>query len=119
MDGRTSSSRAPARNLRAGASVVVGVLSLLVVPAGIYASRELEVVTLLNSSGTLALAVALGVLAILFARRARERSALTLGRAGGERAAQVGRILGVLGICVGITGALSLAFYGLLTLFAD
>jgi hypothetical protein len=99
--------------------VVVGVLSLLVVPAGIYAARQSEAVTLLNSAGTLAVAAALGFAAIMLSRRAREQAAITLGRSGGERTARIGRWLGILGICVGLTGALALGFYGLLTLFAD
>jgi hypothetical protein len=99
--------------------VLVGVLSLLVVPAGVYAARQSDAVTLLNSSGTVALAALLGVAAVILARRAREQVAITLERAGGERMAGIGRLLGILGICVGITGALALGFYGLLTLFAD
>jgi hypothetical protein len=99
--------------------VLVGVLSLLVVPAGVYAARESDAVTLINSSGTVALAALFGVSAMILARRGRERAAMTLGRAGGERAARIGRLLGILGICVGITGALALGFYALLTIFAD
>jgi hypothetical protein len=120
LDGRTSgNSVASARNPRAVGSVLVGVLSLLVIPGGIYAARELEAVTLINSSGTVALAMVLGLAAVVLARRGRERAAITLGRAGGEQAARIGRLLGILGICVGITGALALGFYALLTLFAD
>lgn len=99
--------------------MLVGVLSLLVVPAGVYAARRSDAVTLINSSGTVALAAVFGISAMVLARRGRERAAITLGRAGGERTAQIGRLLGILGICVGITGALALGFYGLLTLFAD
>lgn len=99
--------------------MVVGVLSLLAIPAGVAAARQSEAITLINSAGTVALAAALGVYALLLARRARERAVLTLGRAGGERAARLGRALGLLGICAGSTGALAYGFYGLLSLLAD
>lgn len=97
----------------------MGLLAVAVVPAGVIAARESPAVTLLNSSGTLALAAVLGLSAILLARRARERVQLTLGRSGGEAAARAGRALGILGLCIGVTGGLALGFYGLLTLFAS
>ena len=85
---------------------------------GIALARETRPITLLNSSGSVAVAVLLGAVAIVLARRARERVQITLGRAGGEGAARVGRALGLLGLLVGATAALALGFYGLLTLFA-
>ena len=99
--------------------MVVGVLSLLAIPAGVFAARQSEAITLVNSAGTVALAAALGVYALLLAGRARERVTFTLGRARGEGAARVGRLLGLLGICAGLTGALAYGFYGLLSLLAE
>lgn len=81
-------------------------------------ARQLQSVTLVNSSGSIAVAFLLGFSAIVLARRARERVQITLGRAGGQRAARVGRLLGVLGVLVGLTTGLALGFYGLLVLFA-
>jgi hypothetical protein len=88
------------------------------VPAGVVLARETTQVTLLDSSGSVAVALLLGFSAILLARRAREHMQITLGRAGGEGAARLGRALGILGVLVGATVALALGFYGLLTLFA-
>jgi hypothetical protein len=88
------------------------------VPAGIVLARETQAVTLVNSSGSVVVGLLLGFSAILLARRARERVQITLGRAGGERAAQLGRAAGILGVLVAATAALALGFYGLLTLFA-
>ena len=119
MDGRTSSSSAARRaNPRATWSVVCGLLSLAAVPAGIALARETRPVTLVNSSGSVVVTVLLGFSAIVLARRARERIEITLGRAGGKGAARIGRALGVLGLLAGVTAALALGFYGLLTLFA-
>jgi hypothetical protein len=81
-------------------------------------ARETKPVTLLDSSGSIVVAVALGFAAIVLARRGREYVELTLGRAGGAGTARVGRALGILGLLVGVTAALALGFYGLLTLFA-
>ncbi len=88
------------------------------VPAGVALARYTKAVTLLNSSASIAVAAVLGLSAIILARRARERVQITLGRAGGEGAARIGRALGILGLLVGVTAALAVGFYGLLTLFA-
>jgi len=114
------SSSSPARraNPRATWSVVCGLASLAAVPAGVVLARETRAVTLVNSSGSIVVAVLLGFSAILLARRARERLQITLGRASGAGAARLGRVLGILGLLVGLTAALALGFYGLLTLFA-
>ena len=79
----------------------------------------MRAVTLLNSSGSAAVAALLGLTAVVLARRARERIEITLGRAGGEGMARAGRTLGVLAMLLGATAALAVGFYGLLTLFAD
>jgi hypothetical protein len=88
------------------------------VPAGIVLARESDRVSLLQSSGSIVLAVLAGLVAIVLARRARDLVQITLGRAGGAGAARLGRGLGVLGLLVAVTGALALGFYGLLALFA-
>jgi hypothetical protein len=119
LDGRTSSSRAArGANPRALWSVACGLLSLAAIPAGIALARETKAVTLIDSTGSIAVAIALGAVAIVLARRARERIQITLGRAGGENAARIGRVLGIIGVLVGATAALAVGFWGLLTLFA-
>jgi hypothetical protein len=119
LDGRTSSSSLPARraNPRAGWSAVCGILSLAAIPVGVLLARESQAVTLVDSSGSVAVAALLGFAAVLLARGARRRIEFTLGRAGGLRAARIGRILGVLGVLVATTAALALGFWGLLSLF--
>ena len=87
-------------------------------PAGIVLARETRLVTLVNSSASAAVALLLGFSAIVLSRRAREHVQITLEQAGGEGAARVGRVLGMLGVLIGATVALALGFYGLLALFA-
>jgi hypothetical protein len=50
---------------------------------------------------------------VLLARSARYKVERTLSRVG-EGTARVGKWLGLLGLCLGLTAALSLAFFGLL-----
>lgn len=87
-------------------------------PAGVILARESQRVTLRTATASIAVALLLGWLAILQARRAREYVQLTLERAGGEGAARTGRLLGILGVLLATTAALAVGFWGLLTLFA-
>jgi hypothetical protein len=115
----SSSSVARPANPRAWWSLVCGLLSLAAIPGGILLARELEQVTLVDSSGSVLAAALLGWAAIVLARRARERIQITLGRAGGGAAARAGRFLGILGLLVAATAALALGFWGLLSMFAE
>jgi hypothetical protein len=120
MDVPTSSSSAARRaNPRAGWSLLCGILAVAAIPAGILLARELKQVTLVDASGSVAVAALLGWAAIVQARRARERVQITLGRAGGERAARAGRALGVVAVLLAATAGLALGFWGLLSLFAE
>ena len=87
-------------------------------PAGVALARESERVTLRLATISIAVALLLGWLAILLARRARERIVLTIGRVGGASTARIGRVLGIVGVLFATTAALAVGFWGLLTLFA-
>jgi hypothetical protein len=97
--------------------VLVGILAVAIVPAAIGASRWSEEVTLVRACASALLAAALGIAAIVLARRGRETASRTLGRSGGESAARVGKALGLMAIWVALTTGLTLGFYALLTLF--
>jgi hypothetical protein len=108
-----------ARNPRASASLAVGLIAVAVVPLALAASRWVEQVTLVESCASAALAALLGISAIALARRGRETVQRALGRSGGESTARVGKWLGILALWIAATTGLALAFYALLTLFAD
>jgi hypothetical protein len=113
MAVHTSSSRARLRNSKARLSVLFGLLSLAAIPVALYSTR-LKQVNLPQAVGGEAVAgTVLGLIAVMLARGARVAVERTLGRVG-EGAARWGKWLGILGLCLGITAALSLAFYGLL-----
>jgi len=101
------------RNDRARLSVVFGVLSLAAIPVALYSTR-LKNVDLPQAVGGEAVAgTLLGLVAVLLARGARVKVERTLSRTG-EGTARLGKWLGLLGLCLGLTAALSLAFFGLL-----
>jgi hypothetical protein len=108
-----------ARNPRAIASLFVGLAAVAIVPVAIAASRFFDELTLVRACASAALAAVLGMVAVVLARHGRETAQRTLGRSGGEGAARVGRWLGLIAIWLAATTGLALAFYGLLTLFAD
>jgi hypothetical protein len=104
----------PAGNARAGWSIVVGLLSLVALPLAVAGTRWSEGYDLLHAGLAIPVALALGVGAVVLARRARARHERTLGRAGGLRAAAWGRALGIAGIAIGSAGLIALGVYGLL-----
>jgi len=112
----TRSSR-PEPNLRAWASVAVGLFAVACVPAAIVLAERLQGVRLLDAAGAIPIAVVAGLSAFALGTRARRRSEFTLGRVGGGTLGALGRWLGILGLYVALTAALAVGFYGLLTLF--
>ena len=117
MDVLTRSSSAP--NPVAGLSLAAGIASLAAWPVALALARYSKRVDLVYASvGAVGVGAALGIVAILLARRAVTRIQRTLGRSGGAGRASAGRAVGILGVCVAITGALALGFFGLLELFA-
>jgi len=94
--------------------VGVGLVAALAVPVGVVFSRWVGNVSLLDASLAIPVAVVLGLVAVLLARRARGTAEWTLGRVGGLRAARLGLLLGAVAICLALTAALALGFFALL-----
>jgi hypothetical protein len=113
LAARTSSS-----NARARGSLALGVLAVVAFPAAIVFARRSPAISLLEAVYSFPVPIILGALAMQQARRARERIARTLGRAGGAQQARWGRWLGGIGIGIGIAAGLALAFYALLAHFS-
>jgi hypothetical protein len=93
---------------------VLGLAAVLAVPGAVLASQQAKGVRLLDAAYAIPVGAVLGVLALTSARAARARIAWSLGRAPGARAARIGRILAVLGICLAVTAAISVGFYEIL-----
>ena len=109
----SSSSARRVRNDRARVSVLFALLSLAAVPASVYATHLKNVNLPQAVGGEAAAGTLLGLIAVALARGARLRSERSLGRVG-EGAARWGKWLGLLGLCLGLTAALALGFFGLL-----
>ena len=108
-----------ARNGRAVASLLVGLLAVAVLPSAIAVAEREERFELLEAGYAVPAALVLGLGAVLLARQARRRVERTLGRVGGLGVARAGRALGVLGIMLGLSGAISVGVYLVLTRFFD
>ena len=93
--------------------MLFGLLSIAAVPVALYSTRLQKVDLPHAVAGEAIAGTLLGLIAIALARGARVKVERTLGRAG-EGAVRWGKWLGTLGLCLGLTAALSLAFYGLL-----
>ena len=95
--------------------MLVGLLSLAALPAAIVATRWSEAYELIDSAAAIPAAVLLGILAIVLARRARARGQRTLTGGRPSRTARLGRFLGVTGLLLGITGAMAIGVFLILS----
>lgn len=93
---------------------MLGVLAVLTMPVAVGATRYSGSYELLHAGFAVPLGLAFGAAAIVLARRARALDDATLGRAGGRKAASVGRLLGIGGICIASSALIAVAVYGLL-----
>ena len=117
MESLTRSSSARARNDAARGSLVCALLGLALPVAAFAVARQFDRVTLVHATAATCGSVLLGLLAVGLSRRARRNLEYTLGRVGGRRTARVGKILGVVAICIGCAAGLALGFYALLRYF--
>jgi hypothetical protein len=79
----------------------------------IYLTRFSDSYDLLHAAFVIPVAAGLGVAAILLAGTSRRRSSVSLAVDEG-RVALVGRVLGVVGICLAASALVALGVYGLL-----
>ena len=110
-----NSNGGPPRPGSARASVFVGLLAVATMPAAIVATRFSRQYELLQAGFAIPLGLLLSILGLALARRARSRLAPTLGHPKGTRTARVGRLLGLLGLLLGLTAAGSLGVYLILS----
>jgi hypothetical protein len=104
------------RNRRAQVSVLLALLSLAAAPGAWYATHLRDVNLPQAVAGEAVAGTLLGLAALISARRARVQVERTLSRSG-EGTTKLGRWLGLLGLSLGLTAALALAFFGLLLLY--
>ena len=96
-------------------SVLLGLLSLAALPLAIVATRWSKAYELLDAAAAIPVAMVLGVLAVVLGRKARAQGRLTLGAVRGARTARLGRALGLTGFLVGVTGAMAIGVFLILS----
>ncbi len=90
---------------------MVAVLALAAMPVGLWVTQWRGDLRLVHAGFAVPVAAILAILAIRLARRARRRFERTLGRAGGERSARLGRVLGWIALYLALIASISLAVY--------
>jgi type IV secretory pathway VirB2 component (pilin) len=110
----TSSSNGPRPSNRAARwSLGLALLALAAIPAAAAVTEWRSDLRLIHAGFAVPVAAILAVAAIVLAGRARRRLERTLGRAGGERAARAGRVLGWLALYLVLTASISLGVYAI------
>ena len=105
---------ARAGNGSAWGSFLTGLASIAALPLAIYATRFSESYDLLHAGFAIPVAAGLGLASLALARRARLQYSLTLEGDGRVGLASVGRVLGIVGLCMAAAGVVALGVYELL-----
>jgi hypothetical protein len=102
---------------RAWAALLLGLLGLLVLPAGIEVSRRSPRVDLLDAAYGIPLAFLLALVALIMARRARENLRWLQLRDVRTGVASTAVIVAAVALCLALTAALSVGFYELVLVY--
>lgn len=86
----------------------------MALPLAIYLTRFSDSYDLLHAGFAIPVGAALGLAALALERRARVRGASSLLSPRRERVSAVGRVLGVVGLCMAAAALVALGVYGLL-----
>jgi len=98
-------------------ALLLGLAGVLTMPAAVEVSRRSTRVGLLDASYAIPLAFLLGLVGLVMARRARHNLRWLRLREGGTGVASAAVIIGLVAVCLALTAALSVAFYGLVVLY--
>ena len=80
----------------------------------VYLTRFSDTYSLLHAGFAIPVAVVLGVVAIVLARRAHVRASVAIATGERTRLATAGRVLGIIGLCMAAAALVALGVYGLL-----
>jgi hypothetical protein len=91
----------------------VSLVALAAIPLAAAVTESRGDLRLIHAGFAVPVAAVLAIVSIRLAARARQRLERTLGRAGGERTARVGRVLGWLALYVALVASISLGVYAI------
>ena len=115
MVARTSSSSTTRGGTGAAwGAFLTGLASVLALPLAVYLTRYSDAYELIHAGVAIPVAGALGLVARSLGRRALWSDVLGIRRPPRSRLARTGRILGIAGICLALSGLVALGVYGLL-----
>jgi hypothetical protein len=92
---------------------VLGLLGLAAIPVAAAITGWRADLRLVHAGFAVPVAAVLAIASIFLARRARRRLERTLGRAGGQGVARIGRILGWLALYCALIGGIALGVYAI------
>ena len=92
---------------------MVSLVALAAIPLAAAVTESRGDLRLIHAGFAVPVAAVLAIASIRLAARARRRLERTLGRAGGERTAQVGRVLGWLALYVALIASISLGVHAI------
>lgn len=93
---------------------MLALLSLATLPAAVVGAERSPTLQLLDAAFAIPVAAALGLAAVLLARRARRRVDRSVLGARGAGAARAGRLLGLAGLLLALTAAGAVGVYAIL-----
>ena len=102
---------------RAWLALLLGLAGLLTLPVAVEVTRRSGRLALLDAGFAIPLALVLSLVALIMARRARENLRWFSLREGGTGLASTAVIVGLVGLCLALTAALSVGFYELVLLY--
>jgi hypothetical protein len=98
-------------------ALLLGIAGVLTLPVAVEVTRRSGRLALLDAGFGIPLALVLSFVALMMARRARQNLRWLRLREGGTGIASAAVIIGLVGLCLALTAALSVGFYELVLLY--
>jgi hypothetical protein len=98
-------------------ALLLGIAGVLTLPVAVEVTRRSGRLALLDAGFAIPLALVLSFLAVIMGRRARQNLRWLRLREGGTGVASAAVIIGLVGLCLALTAALSVGFYELVLLY--
>jgi CHASE2 domain-containing sensor protein len=98
-------------------ALLLGVAGLLTLPVAVEVTRRSDRLALLDAGFAIPIAFLLSLVALIMARRAKQNLRWFRLDEGGTVVASAAAIIGLVGLCLALTAALSVGFYELVLVY--